>query len=104
METIKSDIKDASQAKEGVGRIEWAAREMPVVRQIRERFLREKPLAGLTLATCLHVTSETANLAITLRDGGAEVALCASNPLSTQDNVAAALVVEYGIATYAING
>jgi adenosylhomocysteinase len=103
-QTTKSDIKDASLAAEGVRRIEWAAREMPVVKLIRERFLKDKPLAGLTMATCLHVTSETANLAIALRDGGAEVALCASNPLSTQDSVAAALVAEYGIATYAING
>jgi len=103
-ETTKGDIKDASLAAEGVRRIKWAAREMPVMRLIQERFLKEKPLAGLTMATCLHVTSETANLAIALRDGGAEVALCASNPLSTQDSVAAALVHEYGIATYAING
>lgn len=103
-ETTKGDIKDESLAAEGVRRIEWAAREMPVVRLIRDRFLKEKPLAGLTMATCLHVTSETANLAIAMRDGGAEVALCASNPLSTQDSVAAALVAEYGIATYAING
>jgi adenosylhomocysteinase len=103
-ETTKGDIKDASLAAEGVRRIEWAAREMPVVRLIQERFLKEKPLAGLTMATCLHVTSETANLVIAMRDGGAEVALCASNPLSTQDSVAAALVHEYGIATYAING
>tara|TARA_B100000809_G_scaffold215605_1_gene220889 strand:- start:1159 stop:2343 length:1185 start_codon:yes stop_codon:yes gene_type:complete len=77
---------------------------MPVVRLIRDRFLKEKPLAGLIMATCLHVTSETANLVIAMRDGGAEVVLCASNPLSTQDSVAAALVGEYGIATYAING
>jgi adenosylhomocysteinase len=77
---------------------------MPVMRLIQERFLKEKPLAGLTMATCLHVTSETANLVIAMRDGGAEIALCASNPLSTQDSVAAALVHEYGIATYAING
>ena len=103
-ETTKGDIKDASLAAEGVRRIEWAAREMPVMRLIQERFLKEKPLAGLTMATCLHVTSETANLVIAMRDGGAEVALCASNPLSTQDSVAAALVHEYGIATYAING
>jgi adenosylhomocysteinase len=103
-ETTKGDIKDASLAAEGVRRIEWAAREMPVMRLIQERFLKEKPLAGLTMATCLHVTSETANLVIAMRDGGAEIALCASNPLSTQDSVAAALVHEYGIATYAING
>ena len=100
----KGDIKDISLADEGRLRIEWAAREMPVVRLIRDRFLKEKPLAGLTMATCLHVTSETANLVIAMRDGGAEVVLCASNPLSTQDSVAAALVGEYGIATYAING
>ena len=103
-ETTKGDIKDESLAAEGVRRIEWAAREMPVVRLIRDRFLKEKPLAGLTMATCLHVTSETANLVIAMRDGGAEVVLCASNPLSTQDSVAAALVAEYGISTYAING
>jgi len=103
-ETTKGNIKDASLAAEGVRRIEWAAREMPVVRLIRDRFLKEKPLAGLIMATCLHVTSETANLVIAMRDGGAEVVLCASNPLSTQDSVAAALVGEYGIATYAING
>ncbi len=103
-EKTKGNIKDASLAAEGVRRIEWAAREMPVVRLIRDRFLKEKPLAGLIMATCLHVTSETANLVIAMRDGGAEVVLCASNPLSTQDSVAAALVGEYGIATYAING
>ena len=102
--TGKGDIRDSSLAHEGVRRIGWAAREMLVVRQIRERFAKEKPLKGLTVAACLHVTTETANLALALRDGGAEVALCASNPLSTQDDVAAALVAEYGIATYAING
>ena len=102
--TGRGDIKDISLAHEGVRRIEWAAREMPVVRQIRERFGKEKPLRGLRIAGCLHVTSETANLALALRDGGAEVVLCASNPLSTQDDVAAALVVEYGVATYAIKG
>ena len=95
---------DASLAFEGVRRIQWAEREMPVVRHIRERFAREKPLKGLRVSGCLHITTETANLALTLRDGGADVALCASNPLSTQDDVAAALVAEYGIATYAING
>ena len=98
------DIRDASLASEGHRRIEWAAREMPVVRLIRERFAREKPLSGLTLAACLHVTSETANLALALRDGGAEVAVCASNPLSTQDNVAAALDEEDGISVFAIRG
>ena len=99
-----SDIRDTSLAPEGVLRIEWAAREMPVVRQIRERFAAEKPLKGQRITACLHVTSETANLALALRDGGAELALCASNPLSTQDDVAAALVAEYGIATYAVKG
>ena len=102
--TSKGDVKDSALSREGVQRIEWASREMPVVRQIRERFAREKPLTGLRIAACLHVTSETANLALALRDGGAEVVLCASNPLSTQDDVAAALATEYGIATYAIKG
>ena len=100
----KGDVKDLSLAKAGVNKIEWAAREMPVMKIIRERFIKEKPLAGVRLSACLHVTSETANLAIALRDGGAEVVLCASNPLSTQDDVAAALVQEYGIPTYAIKG
>ena len=101
---ISGDIRDASLAPEGHRRIEWAAREMPVVRIIRERFAREKPLSGLTLAACLHVTSETANLALALRDGGAEIVLCASNPLSTQDNVAAALDEQDGITVFAIRG
>ena len=100
----KGDVKDLSLAKDGVNKIEWAGREMPVVEIIRERFKKEKPLAGVRLSACLHVTSETANLAIALRDSGAEVVLCASNPLSTQDDVAAALVQEYGIPTYAIKG
>ena len=103
-ETRKGDVKDVGLAPEGMRRIEWAAREMPVVRQIGERFGRERPLAGMRVAGCLHVTSETANLALALKDGGAEVVLCASNPLSTQDDVAAALVAEHGIATYAIKG
>ncbi len=102
--TTTGDVADLSLAGDGVRRITWAAREMPVVRQIRERFAREKPLNGVRIAACLHVTSETANLALALRDGGAEVALCASNPLSTQDDVAAALVAEYGIATFAVRG
>ena len=97
-------VADLSLAAEGVRRIEWAAREMPVVRQIRERFASEKPLSGLRISACLHVTTETANLMLTLRDGGAQVALCASNPLSTQDETAAALVAEYGIPTFAVNG
>ena len=104
MTNSPGDVKDISLASEGVRRINWAEREMPVLRQIKERFTKEKPLEGLRIAGCLHVTSETANLAITLRDGGADVFLCASNPLSTQDDVAAALVSEYGIPTYAIKG
>jgi adenosylhomocysteinase len=100
----KSDVKDPSLAGKGVTRIEWAARDMPVLRSIRHRFERERPLAGIRLAACLHVTTETANLAITLKAGGADVALCASNPLSTQDDAAAALAHEYGIATHAIKG
>ena len=102
--TTKGDVRDLSLAREGIRRIKWAAREMPVLGQIRERFSKEKPLNSLRIAACLHVTSETANLVLALRDGGAEVALCASNPLSTQDDVAAALIAEYGIPTYAING
>ncbi|MDA0987564.1 MAG: adenosylhomocysteinase [Chloroflexi bacterium] len=101
---VEGDVKDPDLASQGVLRIEWAAREMKVLRLIRERFIKEKPLQGVRLSACLHVTTETANLAITLRDGGASVALCASNPLSTQDDVAAALVSEYGIPTFAIHG
>ncbi len=103
-ETVPNDIRDARLAGEGVLRIEWAAREMPVLALIRERFAKERPLNGVRIAACLHVTTETANLMLTLRDGGARIALCASNPLSTQDDVAAALVHEYGIATFAIKG
>ncbi len=95
------DVTDLGRAAEGVRRIEWAEREMPVLRLIRERFAVEKPLAGLRVGACLHVTSETANLMRTLKAAGAEVILAASNPLSTQDDVAAALVTEYGISTYA---
>ena len=98
------DVKEPSLAQAGVLHIEWAAREMPVIRLIRDRFARERPLAGVRVAACLHVTSETANLALAIKDGGAEVTLCASNPLSTQDDVAAALVAEYGIPTFAIKG
>lgn len=98
------DVRDLSLAPDGVQRIEWAAREMPVVRQIRARFANERPLSGLRIGACLHVTTETANLMLALKDGGADVALCASNPLSTQDDVASALVAQFGIATYAING
>ena len=103
-DTIKYDVKDLRLREEGIRRIEWAAREMPVTEQIRARFAKEKPLNGLRIAACLHVTTETANLMIALRDGGADIALCASNPLSTQDDVAAALVAEYGISTFAIKG
>ena len=103
-DTIKHDVRDLKLSEEGIRRIEWAAREMPVTRQIRERFAKERPLNGLRIAACLHVTTETANLMIALRDGGADIALCASNPLSTQDDVAAALVAEYGISTFAIKG
>ncbi|MBI4202448.1 MAG: adenosylhomocysteinase [Chloroflexi bacterium] len=101
---MKGDARDLSLARQGVDRIQWAERDMPVLRLIRERFAREKPLRGLRLSACLHVTTETANLAITLQAGGAEVVLCASNPLSTQDDVTAALIAEYGIPTYAIKG
>jgi adenosylhomocysteinase len=102
--TVPHDVKDLSLAAKGKLRIEWAEMEMPVLRLIKQRFEKEKPLQGLTLAACLHVTTETANLAITLQAGGANVYLCASNPLSTQDDVAAALVAEYGIPTFAIKG
>ncbi len=102
--TIKHDVKDIALAPEGVRRIEWADRQMPVLAAIRERFEREQPLAGYRVSACLHVTTETANLMRTLKAGGAEVVLCASNPLSTQDDVAAALVEEYGIGTFAIKG
>ncbi|MDO8687357.1 MAG: adenosylhomocysteinase [Dehalococcoidales bacterium] len=97
------EIKDASLASAGKQKIEWAAREMPVVRSIRERFAREKPLAGIRISACLHITTETANLALALQAGGADVVLCASNPLSTQDDAAAALV-DFGIPTNAIKG
>jgi adenosylhomocysteinase len=98
------DVKDLSLAEEGVRRIEWAAREMPVIGLIRRRFATEKPLRDVRISGCLHITTETANLALALRDGGAQVALCASNPLSTQDDVAAALVGQYGIPVFAIRG
>ena len=101
---ISYDIKDPELAEAGKQRIEWAYREMPVVKLIRSRFAVEKPLQGIRVSACLHITSETANLALTLKDGGADVILCASNPLSTQDDVAAALAVEYSIPTYAIKG
>ena len=102
--TVESDIKDASLAPSGKLRIEWADRQMPVLARIRERFEKDKPLDGVRIASCLHVTTETANLMRTLAAGGAKVALCASNPLSTQDETAAGLVHEYGIPTFAIRG
>jgi adenosylhomocysteinase len=102
--TMKHDVADLGLADEGERLITWAAQEMPVLRLIRERFEKEKPLQGLRLGACLHVTSETANLAITLAAGGAEVRLCASNPLSTQDPVAAALTARHGIPTFAVKG
>ena len=98
------DVKDLSLAGAGRKRIEWAAREMPVLRLIRERFERERPLEGKRLVACCHITTETANLALALKAGGADAVLIASNPLSTQDDVAAALVAEYGIPVYAIKG
>ena len=98
------EIADRGLAADGVRRIEWAAREMPVVAEIGRRFAVERPLEGLRISVCAHVTSETANLVLALRDGGAETRLAASNPLSTQDDVAAALIVEYGVPTFAIKG
>jgi adenosylhomocysteinase len=97
------EIKDPKLAEAGKQQIEWAYREMPVIRLIRDRFAKEKPLKGIRISACLHITTETANLALTLKDGGASIVLCASNPLSTQDDVAAALV-EYGIPVNAIKG
>jgi adenosylhomocysteinase len=101
---MDQDVKDPELAQKGKDRIEWARQSMPVLRLIRDRFEAEKPLAGLRISACLHVTTETANLAVTLRDGGAEVRVCASNPLSTQDDVAAAMIREYEIPTFAIKG
>jgi adenosylhomocysteinase len=100
----KYDVKDLALADEGKRRTEWAERSMPVLRQIRARFAREQPLKGQKLSACLHVTTETANLMATLRAAGAEIALCASNPLSTQDDVAAHLVRDHGVHVYAIKG
>ena len=101
---MKYDIKDIKLAEHGKKRIVWAEKEMPVLRQIKERFAKQKPLKGKRIGACLHVTTETANLAITLKAAGADVYLCASNPLSTQDDVAASLVKDYGIPVYAIKG
>src|SRR5437763_3079077 len=102
--STRGDVKDISFALRGKDRIEWAAKEMPVLRLIRERFIKDQPLKGIRMSGCLHITTETANLAVTLQAGGADLMLCASNPLSTQDDVAAALVKEYGIPTFAIKG
>jgi adenosylhomocysteinase len=99
-----SDIKDIKLASAGKQRVEWAEKSMPVLRLIRARFEKEKPLKGVSIAACLHVTTETANLMLTLKAGGAQLALCASNPLSTQDDVAAALVKEYGMSVFAVHG
>lgn len=101
---IKHDIKNKKLAKEGKIKIEWAERSMPVLRLIRERFTKKKPLRGVNIAACLHVTTETANLMRTLKAGGANVALCASNPLSTQDETAASLVEDFGISVFAVHG
>ncbi|GAB4282654.1 MAG: adenosylhomocysteinase [Coriobacteriia bacterium] len=101
---MEHHVKDLGLAAAGKARIEWADEDMPVLASIRERFEREKPLDGVRVSACLHVTTETANLMRTLKAGGADIVLCASNPLSTQDDVAAALVAEYGIRTYAIKG
>ena len=102
--TKRYDVKDLALAAEGVRRIEWADRQMPVLAAIRQRFETEQPLNGYRISACLHVTTETANLMRTLKAGGADVVLCASNPLSTQDDTAAALVDRYGAEVYAING
>ena len=104
MTMAHGDVKNTALAREGVARIEWAGREMPVINGIRERFRKEQPLKGIRMTACLHLTSETANLMLALKDGGADIRLTASNPLSTQDEVAAALLVEYGIPTFAIKG
>ncbi len=98
------EVKDVNLAREGILRIEWAERQMPVLRIIKERFSKEKPLRGVEVSACLHVTTETANLMRTLKSGGAEVVLCASNPLSTQDNVASSLVKDFEIPVFAIKG
>lgn len=101
---MNHDIKDINLALGGKKRIEWASNDMPVLAQVKERFEKEKPLQGMKMSACLHVTAETANLARTLKAGGADIVLCASNPLSTQDDVAAALVKDYGISVFAIKG
>ena len=102
--TKRYDVKDLALAAEGKRRIEWADRQMPVLAAIRDRFEQEQPLSGYRIAACLHVTTETANLMRTLKAGGADVVLCASNPLSTQDDVAASLVEDFDISVFAIKG
>src|ERR1700741_1167806 len=102
--SVECDVKDIGLSNQGKQRIEWAEREMPVLRLIRERFAEEKPLSGVKLVACAHITTETANLARALQAGGAESVLIASNPLSTQDDVAASLVSNWGIPVYAIKG
>ncbi|HAO94024.1 MAG TPA: adenosylhomocysteinase, partial [Deltaproteobacteria bacterium] len=97
-------VKDMGLSGMGKKRIEWAELDMPVLRKVKENFSKKKPLKGTTIAACLHVTTETANLVITLKAGGADVTLCASNPLSTQDDVAASLVKDFGIPVFAIKG
>src|SRR5207237_5009730 len=101
---VPCDVKNLELADAGKRRIEWANQSMKVLQSIRKEFIKNAPLKGTRVSACLHVTTETANLAITLRDGGAEVVLCASNPLSTQDDVDACLVRDYGISVYAIKG
>lgn len=102
--SVPCDVKDPSLAQAGDLRIQWAAREMPVLRLIRDRFSKEQPLKGVRISACLHITTETANLALTLKAGGADVVLCASNPLSTQDDVAACLSVKHDVSVFAIKG
>src|SRR6202011_2760238 len=101
---VVCDVKDLALADQGKRRMEWAFQSMPVLQSIRKQFIKTQPLAGIRVAACLHVTTETANLMIAMRDGGANIVLCASNPLSTQDDVAATLVRDYGIPVYAIKG
>src|SRR5436309_5086064 len=101
---VRSDVKNIDLADQGKKRIEWANQSMKVLQTIRKDFIKNAPLKGMRISACLHVTTETANLAITLRDGGADVVLCASNPLSTQDDVASSLVRDYGISVFAIKG
>src|SRR5438876_10389613 len=101
---VACDVKDIALADQGKRRMEWAFQSLPVLQTIRKQFIKTQPLAGIRIAACLHVTTETANLMVTLRDGGANAVLCASNPLSTQDDVASALVRDYGIPVYAIKG